>query len=115
MNHDDQLVGPAPYYQRHIFVCNNQKAEGKVCCANQGGTAFFEYLKDKLRALDVIGVGKTRVSLSGCLGRCSQGPCLVIYPEGIWYRYDTFADVDEIIETYCFKGQIVERLVLTEN
>ena len=103
------------YYNQHIFICTNQKAPGKVCCANQGGSLFFSYLKEKLRALDLHGLGKIRVSQSGCLGRCDLGPCLVIYPEGRWYQYHDFNDIDEIIESDLINHTVVSRLLLTQN
>lgn len=97
-------------YKKHLFICTNQKKDGKVCCANKGGVPYFEYLKTKLKSLGLHGPGKIRVSQSGCLGRCGEGPCIVIYPEGIWYTYETFADLDEIISTHLIEGHLVHRL-----
>ena len=101
---------PALYYTKHLFVCTNQKDAGKQCCANSGAAPFFDYLKKKLLALELHGVGKFRVSKSGCLGRCSEGPCIVIYPEGIWYTYSSCADIDEIIASDLLAGEVVSRL-----
>ena len=103
------------YYKQHVFVCNNQKKEGKVCCANQGGLIYFDYLKEKLRAHDMVGHGKVRVSLSGCLGRCNLGPCIVIYPEGIWYTYKSFADLDQIIEGYFLNNTLIPHLLMVQE
>lgn len=100
------------YYTKHLFVCTNQKPAGKVCCANSGGEAFFDYLKTKLREQGLHGPGKFRVSKSGCLGRCESGPCLAIYPDSLWYTYASFADIDEIIEQHLIGGQPVERLLI---
>ena len=100
------------YYTKHIFICTNQKPAGKQCCANTGGEVFFDYLKKKLLALELHGPGKYRVSKSGCLGRCSVGPSLVIYPEAIWYNYTSCADLDEIIDTHLLAGGIVQRLLI---
>lgn len=100
------------YYTKHLFICTNQKPAGKVCCANTGGDAFFDYLKAQLRQRGLHGPGKFRVSKSGCLGRCESGPCLAIYPDGIWYTYTSFADMDEIIENHLIAGQPVERLLI---
>ncbi len=61
------------------------------------------------------GAQKNRVSSSGCLGRCALGPCLVIYPEGVWYRAETERDIDEIIENHLKQGQIVERLLIAKE
>lgn len=88
------------YYQKHIFVCTNQKEEGRACCANKGGSPFFAYLKEALIKHNLHGPGKIRVSQSGCLGRCTDGPWLVIYPEGTWHRYETTDDLDRMIEVF---------------
>jgi (2Fe-2S) ferredoxin len=100
------------YYTRHVFICTNQKAEGKKCCAVGGGEEFFHYFKSKLAELGLHGPGKCRVSRSGCLGRCGEGPCLLIYPEGVWYTYTSFADLDTIVAEHFLKGQRVARLLL---
>ena len=100
------------HYKKHLFICTNQKLEGKQCCANTGGELFFEYLKKKMGALDLHGPGKIRVSKSGCLGRCTLGPALVVYPEGTWYTYGSFLDIDEIISTHLIGGVVVERLLI---
>jgi (2Fe-2S) ferredoxin len=47
------------------------------------------------------------------LDRCELGCTLAIYPEGVWYHYDTRADLDEILETHLKQGKRVERLLLT--
>ncbi|MDX2346293.1 MAG: (2Fe-2S) ferredoxin domain-containing protein [Legionella sp.] len=102
------------HYQQHIFVCTNQKAPGKTCCANTGGESFFKYLKKALKAQGLSGPGKIRVSQSGCLGRCKLGPCLVIYPEGVWYRYASTHDIDEIIQTHLQDGRVCTQYLLPD-
>ena len=98
------------YYTKHVFICTNQKPEGKTCCANTGGKSFFDFAKQKLNTLGLHGEGKIRLSQSGCLGRCGLGPCLVIYPEGTWYFYHTESDIDDIIKTHLIEGKILDRL-----
>jgi (2Fe-2S) ferredoxin len=100
------------HYVKHLFFCTNQKAPGKKCCANSGGEPFVNYMKTKLLELELHGPGQFRVSKSGCLGRCSMGPCLVIYPDGVWYTYSTYEDMDEIIDAHLINGKVVERLLI---
>ncbi|MBA2651448.1 MAG: (2Fe-2S) ferredoxin domain-containing protein [Tatlockia sp.] len=102
------------HYTNHLFLCVNQKTAGKQCCSNTGGEPFFDYMKGKLLELDLHGPGKIKISKSGCLGRCSKGPCIVIYPEGVWYNYATLADIDEIISTHLIAGNRVNRLLITD-
>ena len=46
------------------------------------------------------------------LDRCELGPNMVIYPEGVWYRYESTEDLDEIVQTHLIEGGRVERLML---
>lgn len=100
------------YYTQHVLVCTNQKASGKACCANSGGEAFFSHMKARLTQMGLHGEGKVRVSKSGCLGRCSSGPCIVIYPEGMWYSYSSFTDIDRIVDEYLVAAKEVGDLLI---
>lgn len=101
------------FYQKHLFFCINQKPEGKQCCHNAGATDYFNYAKQKLQQQGLIGPGAVRVSSSGCLGRCTVGPALVIYPEAVWYTYSSFEDIDRIIAIHIQSGMLVEDLLIT--
>jgi len=100
------------YYQKHLFFCINQKANGKTCCQDHRASEFREYAAKQLKAMNLLGEGKVRVNKSGCLGRCELGPIIVIYPEGVWYTYETTQDIDEIIEKHVLNGQTVQRLLI---
>lgn len=102
------------YYTKHVLLCTNQKPAGKQCCANSGGEQFFSYMKTRLLELEMHGPGKIRVSKSGCLGRCSSGPCIVIYPDAVWYSYTSFADIDKIIDIHLVSGKTVEQLLIDQ-
>jgi len=69
-------------------------------------------MKARAKELGLVGV---RINSSGCLDRCEHGPTMVVYPEGEWYHYETFADVDEILETHVVQGGRVERLLLRRS
>jgi len=103
------------FYQKHLFICINQKDAGRKCCAMAEPGQYFTYLKQKLKAEGLHGPNKVRVTRSGCLGRCSEGPSIVIYPDGIWYHYKNQADIDEIIEKHLKLGQVVEHLQMPKS
>lgn len=103
------------YYQEHVFICNNIRKNGKKCCAQYGADEMKAYLKERLKSLKISGAGKYRVNLAGCMGRCSEGPVLVIYPQGIWYTYASIEDIDEIIEKHILAGEVVSRLRLPDE
>jgi len=56
------------------------------------------------------GQGQVRINQAGCLDRCEEGPCLVVYPEATWYTYVDTSDIDEIIDSHLVGGKPVERL-----
>ena len=101
---------PKPHYQRHIFFCENQRTDGKPCCADADAAAHCGYAKKRMKAAGQHGRGMVRVNRCGCLDRCEEGPVLVVYPEAVWYSYVDREDIDEIIEQHLLNGRVVERL-----
>lgn len=101
------------YYQHHIFLCTNLRENNKDCCAKRGAKHLLDYFKSKIKLLPEDQQHKIRVNHSGCLGRCSLGPILVIYPENTWYHYETHEDINEIIEQHLLKQKIIHRLLLS--
>lgn len=98
------------YFKQHIFFCINQRDDGRECCNDQHAEEVRGYAKQRIKALGLNGEGKVRVNTAGCMDRCSEGPVMVIYPEGVWYTYVDNADVDEIISEHIQHGRVVERL-----
>ena len=107
----DNVSVSSAYYQRHIFFCLNERANGEACCAQHGAQAAFEHCKSRAKAAGLTGPGKVRVNKSGCLDRCAAGPVAVVYPEAVWYTYVDLSDIDEIVESHLKNGQVVERLL----
>jgi (2Fe-2S) ferredoxin len=96
-------------YKKHVFICTNQKVEGKKCCGGNGAelvNAFRDRLKEMELNTDI------RVQPSGCLDACGKGPTMVVYPEGTYYGKVQAEDVEEIIQNHLVNNQAVERLEL---
>ncbi|MFT7721471.1 MAG: (2Fe-2S) ferredoxin domain-containing protein [Roseateles sp.] len=102
------------YYQRHLFVCLNQR-QGEASCADHDAQGAFEHCKARVKQLGLAGKGGVRVNKAGCLDRCAGGPVAVVYPEAVWYSWVDHGDLDEIVERHLRDGQVVERLVLPES
>jgi (2Fe-2S) ferredoxin len=100
------------HYKHHVFFCCNERDTGAACCQAHDADAMRGYCKDRVKDLKLAGAGKVRVNKAGCLDRCEEGPCLVVYPEAVWYTYVDRSDIDEIIEEHLVHGRIVERLRL---
>lgn len=80
----------------HIFVCASFRGtEAKGKCIKKESMTLIPYLEEELadRGMNAM------VSSTGCLKLCEEGPVLVIYPQGYWYKGVTSQDViDEILD-----------------
>ena len=105
-------AAPAPpFFDVHIFVCCNRRPDGhpRGSCAARGSEALRDYMKARVKEAKIP---HARVNMAGCLDRCEIGPCIVIYPEGAWFRAETRDDVDAIIERHLIGGERAEALRL---
>jgi (2Fe-2S) ferredoxin len=98
------------YYQYHLFFCQNMRDAPEACCGCHNAEGMRKHAKGRIKELGLAGPGKVRVSSSGCLDRCEEGPCIVVYPEGTWYTYVDEKDIDEIVDEHIVKGRVVDRL-----
>jgi (2Fe-2S) ferredoxin len=105
------------YYRHHLFFCTNKRAEDaeRPSCGHCDSARLRGYAKARLKQLGLAGPGGARANTASCLDRCEEGPCLVVYPESVWYTYIDEADLDEIIESHIVGGQPVERLRLPDR
>lgn len=99
------------FFDAHVFVCCNRRPEGHArgSCAAKGSEKLRDYMKARAKEM---GLERLRVNSAGCLDRCELGPCMVIYPEGVWYRIDTTSDVDAILERHIREGGRASELTL---
>jgi (2Fe-2S) ferredoxin len=99
------------YYQHHVFFCLNVREDGAQCCTQFGAEALFDYMKKRIKKMDLNGKHKVRINRAGCFDRCSEGPLMVVYPEAVWYTFIDEHDIDEIIESHILNGRIIDRLL----
>ncbi len=99
-------------FRHHIFVCTQEKPEGVTCCPGGGSWSILQSLERELatQGLD----DDVQVSTCGCLGLCDDGPIMIAYPEGVWYREVKREDVAEIVSSHFLDGKVVTRLAWNE-
>lgn len=103
------------YYSKHLFFCTNDREDGSACCQRFKARQMRKYVKNRCKELGIHGEGQVRINSAGCLGRCNEGPVIVVYPEETWYTYVDEEDLDDIIEQHLQNGQVVKRLVLKSS
>jgi len=93
---DRRQDDPPLFFEFHIFVCTNRRPDGnsRGSCAEKGSEKLRDYMKARAKEL---GVAKVRINGAACLDRCELGPCIVVYPEGVWYRVRNTHDVDRVL------------------
>ena len=97
-------------YNKHVFICTNEKAAPKKSCGEANGTALVDAFKAALAERGLL--KEMRAQRTGCLDACAFGPTLVVYPEGTYYGNVQLSDVDEIVDSHLVNDQPVERLAL---
>src|SRR5262245_30488028 len=104
-----------PRFEKHIFICTNERSpdDPRGCCAAKQSHAIAAKFKEALHQRGLKGI--MRANKAGCLDLCELGPTVVVYPEGVWYKEVTEADVPEIIEAHLIGNRPVERLRVADD
>jgi len=82
----------------HILVCASFRASGETqgICHKKGAGSFLPYIASELEDREM---GDVLVSSTGCLNICEEGPVMIVYPQGYWYKGVTSEDaIDEILD-----------------
>ena len=111
MQNDRRDDDPPYFFDAHVFVCCNRRPDGhkRGSCAAKGSEKLRDYMKVRAKEL---GLERVRINLAGCLDRCELGPSVVIYPEGVWYKIETTADVDAVLEQHVRDGGRATELLM---
>jgi (2Fe-2S) ferredoxin/predicted O-methyltransferase YrrM len=99
-------------FRFHLFVCTQQKPEGVPSCPASGSFAVLEALDREVQARGLD--NDVQLTTCGCMGLCDEGPVIVAYPAGVWYRHVQPSDVTEIVGAHLRDGKPVDRLAWSD-
>lgn len=92
-------------HDKHVLMCTGPR------CTEGGAQAeaMFGRLGEKLDARPELRIKRTRTH---CMVACRyQGPILVVYPEGVWYRRVDEVALERIVVEHLEGGREVEDLI----
>lgn len=101
-----------PKPEKHVFVCTQSRPAGhpRGSCGEKGCRELWDAFlneMEKRQLFDTIALTNT-----GCLGPCSVGANVLVYPEGVMYGKVTVDDVAEIFDAHLVGGEPLARLTL---
>jgi (2Fe-2S) ferredoxin len=96
---------------RHVFLC-----QGPKCCEEKVGEKSWDALKKALKDAGMQSgdpvCQRTRV---GCLRICMEGPILLVYPEGTWYKEMTPDRIERFVREHLIEGRPIEEWIFARN
>jgi (2Fe-2S) ferredoxin len=99
-----------PRPQKHVFVCIQQRPPGhpRSSCAQQGCGGVYEEFLWQLQQRNLF--NSIQITPTGCMGPCSEGPSVLVYPEGVMYAKVQKEQVAQIFDQHLLGGNPVGAL-----
>ncbi|MEL4106041.1 NADH-quinone oxidoreductase subunit NuoF [Oscillospiraceae bacterium WX1] len=96
----DTIKSQQSAYKNTIYVCGGAGCVSSHC---------DEIVKTLTKAVEDSGLSKDiRIVVTGCIGLCAYGPCLVVDPDGVFYGNLTPEKVLAIVDRHLKNGEIAK-------
>jgi len=91
-------------FRHHVIACDG------TSCRDRGSREVLRSLRARLAEKGLV--GQIRLTVCNCLGLCTRGPNLVVYPDGVWYSGLSPRRVERIVDEHLEGESPVESLRL---
>jgi len=95
------------YYRSHVLVCVDPE------CQRHGAHDVLAALQDEINESGLK--NEVQVLETSRIGDCSQGPELMVYPEGVHYVGLSVDDIPYIVDEHLLKGRPVAKFTLPDQ
>ena len=108
------MAAPMPQVAHHLLLCATPTKA--LCCDPAVGAASWDTLKRLVRDLGLEDPGRPQGVVlrtkADCLRICSDGPILLLWPEGIVYGGVTPERIERIVHEHVIGGRPIEAWIL---
>lgn len=104
-----------PKPQKHVFICTQSRPMGhpRSSCAEKKTNEVYEEFLWQLQQRNAFNT--IQITATGCMGPCSEGPTVLVYPEGVMYAGVKKDDINQIFDEHLLGDKPVGRLLMTEE
>jgi NADH:ubiquinone oxidoreductase subunit F (NADH-binding)/(2Fe-2S) ferredoxin/NAD-dependent dihydropyrimidine dehydrogenase PreA subunit len=95
------------YFRSHVLVCVDPE------CLSKGAHEVMDAFQDELVAEGLN--DEVQVLETSRIGGCSNGPEMMVYPEGVHYSGMTVDDIPYLVEEHFLKGRIAKKFQVAEK
>lgn len=94
-------------FEKHVLVCTHEH------CKSRGGEDLYLKIKEKIKKRNLKST--YRPSRVICLGQCTLGPNIAIWPDGTLYCGFKEEHIDQFIDNHLLKNEVLEDILFKKS